>query len=134
MFVICLVSLVVFGFLGIFFGEYRALARESLDCLSQRMRTGRCDADFEAKVKSTVVGKALERDQRLARFLNRHLEKVTWVLLGLMILAGYFAFEGIYNLWVHGNCNGPQATTGCAFNSSLFSGLKTSIEGFVLNL
>ncbi len=110
---LCLISLVVFSFLGIFFTEYRGLAREALDCLVSRLKTGDCEADFETRIRSSVIGRAMNHDRRLARFLNHHLEKITWLLLVIMIVAGIYVAIGTYNFVVYGNCNGPNAVQGC---------------------
>ncbi|MFB6204452.1 MAG: hypothetical protein ABEJ75_02300 [Candidatus Nanohaloarchaea archaeon] len=114
---LCVLSFIVFAFLGIFFAEYRELAREAFDCMLQRAKTGECDADFETRIRSTIIGKAMERDRRLARFLNRHLEKITWLLLIILVVAGFFAVEGLYNYIAYGNCAGPNAHGGCALGA-----------------
>lgn len=74
---LCVLSLIVSAFLGIFFASYRELAKESLNCLLQKAKTGECDADLNTRLKSTVVSKAMERDKRLARFLNNYIEYIS---------------------------------------------------------
>lgn len=113
---LCLLSFMVFGFLGIFFAGYRSLALEALDCLIQRAKTGECDVDFETRMKSTIIGKAMDRNQRLAKFLNNYLEYVTWLLIVLLLVSAIVAGVGIYNYIMFGNCNGPSATGGCGLD------------------
>lgn len=125
---ICLLSFLVFGFLGIFFAGYRSLALEALDCLVQRAKTGECEADFDAKMKSTVVGKAMDRSPRLAKFLNNYLEYISWLLILLLLVSAFFAFNGLYNYLVFGNCAGPEASGGCGLDKISGFNLTAEIE------
>lgn len=114
---LCLLSLLVFSFLGIFFTGYRELAKESLNCFTQRVRTGECDADFEDKLRATIIGEAMDRDPRLARFLNNYLEYITWMLLIVLLVSAVFLAIGIYNFIIHGDCS-PATEGGCAFETA----------------
>lgn len=114
---LCLLSLIVFSFLGIFFTGYRELARESFRCFTQRVKTGECDADFETRLKSTIVGKAMEKDKRLARFLNQYIEYITWILLLLLVISAAFAAFGFYNYIMYGDCT-PGTSGGCSLNKA----------------
>lgn len=122
---LCVLSLIVFSFLGIFFARYRELAKEAFRCVSSRARTGDCDTDFETEMRASIIGWAMERDSRLASFLNDHLEKLAWLMLILLFLSGIFLSIGIFNWVAYGNCSGPGAEGGCAFDH------LTPEEGFV---
>lgn len=114
---LCLLSLIVFGFLGIFFTGYRELAKESFNCFTQRIKTGECDADFETRLKSTIIGKAMDKDKRLARFLNQYMEYITWALLLLLVISAIFVAYGFYNFLMYGDCS-PGTSGGCAFEKA----------------
>ncbi|MFB6242374.1 MAG: hypothetical protein ABEJ36_06265 [Candidatus Nanosalina sp.] len=132
---LCLLSFMVFGFLGIFFAGYRSLALEALDCMLQRARTGECDADFETKMRSTIIGEAMDKSPRLAKFLNSYLEYITWLLIVLLLVSMVIAGVGIYNYIVFGNCNGPSATGGCSLDKissfNLTAEIRESINFWV---
>lgn len=123
---ICVLSFLVFGFLGIFFAGYRSLALEALGCMIQRAKTGECDADFEARMKSTIVGKAMDRNRKLAWFLNNYLEYISWILILLFLVSAVIAGLGIYNYIVFGNCVGAGAEGGCSLDT--VSGLNLTAE------
>ena len=106
----------VFGFLGIFFAGYRALALEAFECMIQRAKTGECDADFETKMRATIIGKAMDRNPKLAKFLNKYLEYITWIMILLLLVSMVVAAIGIYNYIMFGNCNGPSAAGGCGLD------------------
>ena len=114
---LCLLSFLVFGFLGIFFSSYRELARKSLDCFTQRVKTGECDADFETRLKSTIIGKAMDKDRRLAAFLNSYMDYVTWSLVAVFLVAGLFVAVSVYNFLVYGSCS-PASDAGCALSEA----------------
>ncbi len=115
---LCLLSLIVSAFLGIFFASYRELAKESLNCLLQKARTGECDADLNTRLKSTVVSKAMKRDKRLAKFLNNYIEYISWALIIVFVISAAYLGLGIYNYAVYGHCGGPQASGGCALEQA----------------
>ena len=131
---LCLLSLIVFSVLGIFFAGYRQLAKESFNCFTQRVRTGECDADFETKLRSTIIGRAMKKDKRLARFLNNYLEYITWIMLILLLISAYAAGAGLYNFIIHGDCN-PATSGGCALGEAskidLIGEIKESINYWV---
>lgn len=128
---LCLLSLLVFSFLGIFFAGYRELAKESFNCFTQRVKTGECDADFETKLRSTIIGKAMEKDKRIARFLNNYMEYITWTLLILLLLSTGVMALGIYNFIIHGDCS-PATEGGCALtkasNLNITAEIRESID------
>jgi hypothetical protein len=132
---LCVLSLIVSGFLGIFFASYRELAKESLGCLLQKARTGECDADLNTRLKSTVVSKAINRDRRLAKFLNNYIEYISWGLVIVFIVSAAYLVLGIYNYLVFGHCGGPQASGGCSFQQAselwIISEIKESIKFWI---
>lgn len=131
---LCLLSMTVFGFLGIFFTGYRQLAVESFNCFTQRVKTGDCDADFEARLRATIIGKAMEKDRRLAKFLNMYMEYITWIMLLMLLISAFFLAMGIYNFLMYGDCS-PATEGGCALGKAskinLTAEIKESINFWV---
>ncbi len=115
---ICITTFIISSFLGIFFTKYRKIARESFSCIFQKAKTGECDADLETRMKSTIISKAMEKDKRLAKFLNDYIEYISWVLLVVFIISTMYAAFGIYSYLKFGNCAGPGASTGCSLETA----------------
>ncbi len=132
---LCILSLIVSSVLGIFFASYRKLAKESLNCLLQKAKTGKCDADLNTRLKSTIVSKAMKRDKRLAKFLNNYIEYISWALILVFLISVVYLGLGIYNYIVFGHCGGPQATGGCAFEQAsnlwIVEEIKESIKFWI---
>lgn len=115
---ICITTFIISSFLGIFFAKYRQLAKESFKCIFQKAKTGECEADLDTKLKSTLISKAMEKDKRIARFLNNYIEYISWALLVVFIISTMYAAFGIYSYLKFGNCAGPGATTGCSLETA----------------
>lgn len=113
---ICILSLIVFSFLGIFSATHRELARESFVCLKNRAKRQPCETGLDEKVQASVVGKVLEYNPSMARVLNKYFELFSWVALILLIVSGLTLSMGVYNYAVHGNCNGPDSVESCTAN------------------
>jgi protein-disulfide isomerase len=112
----CLISLIVFGIMGIFSASQRALAREALDCVFRRVTFRACNTGFAEKVKGKLLAKVLKRSTFLAKILNKYYEIFSWVFFILMVGSTIWVFNGIYNFYVYGSCNGLNATGFCAFD------------------
>lgn len=113
----CLIALIIFSILGIFSASHRKLAREAFDCVFRRLTLRPCDTGFDIKVKAKVLGPILPRFPKLAGFVSRYFEQLSWVFMILMTLSTLYTFRGIYNFWAWGDCNGRYATGGfCAFD------------------
>ncbi|MFB6180308.1 MAG: hypothetical protein ABEJ93_00360 [Candidatus Nanohalobium sp.] len=110
---ICVASFIVSAVLGLFFERHREIAKQSFSCLKQRVKTGECEADFETRLKSSIVSKAMKRDKRLARFLNNYMEQISWALIILFAVSAAYMALGIFNFLMFGNCNGAEASGGC---------------------
>lgn len=116
---ICVASLIVFSILGIFSANYREKAREAFRCVLSRGKSGECETGFETQVKSTVVGRLLEKNPRLARMVNNNFRILSWVFVVLFLVSGIFTTVSVYNYAQYGNCNGPDAQEGCTYDKLL---------------
>ena len=114
--VFCIIALVVFSFLGIFSAKYRAYAKEAYRCVFRMITLRPCDTAFDQKVKSKITGRLMNRSPSLARFVFRHFNALSWLLVVSMFVSIFFTGLGLYNLAVYGNCNGPESTDICVLN------------------
>ncbi|MFB6166783.1 MAG: hypothetical protein ABEJ62_00790 [Candidatus Nanohaloarchaea archaeon] len=114
---ICLLSLLVFGILGIFSASHRALAAEAFDCVTRRVKREPCETDLEDRVKASVIGKTLDYSPRAAKILSRHFELFSWVLLIALLLTGAYSAFSLFNYVVYGYCAGAAAQGGCSLEA-----------------
>jgi len=106
--VLCFVALAVFAVLGIFSARYRALAREAFACVARRVTLRPCESRLEERLKAKIVAKIVTRAPRVAVFVNKRFEVLSWVFTIVFFASfGYSAYS-IYNFVAFGNCNGPQ--------------------------
>ncbi|MBM3303916.1 MAG: thioredoxin family protein [Candidatus Aenigmarchaeota archaeon] len=113
--VICIVALVVLGFLGLFSAKYRKWAREAAGCVARMATLRPCETGFDDKVKAVVTTALMSRHQGIARFTHRHFKALSWVfMLAFVFSLGYSAYS-IYNLAVFGTCD-PVHPDQCIFN------------------
>ena len=96
----CLISLIVFGIMGIFSASQRALAKEAFDCVFRRMTFRPCNTGFQEKVKGKLLAKVIKRSTFLAKVLNKYYEIFSWIFFILMMGSTIWMFRGIYNYYV----------------------------------
>ena len=105
----CLVALIIFSFLGIFSISYRKLAKEALDCLFRKFSLRPCEADFQLKIKSKVIGYFARKNFKGTNFIYRQYETLvsvfSLIFLIIFLVSGYFSGRGLYNLIVYGYCD-----------------------------
>lgn len=123
---ICILAMVVFSILGIFSARYRSLAKEAFECVFKRIRLKPCESGLDQKVKSKIIGKVFKRNKKLAGVLNRYFEVFSWALVILLIVSMGFTANGLFNYFVFGNCNGPNADPGSCFLPT--GGSKKSLD------
>lgn len=115
--VVCVIALVVFGFLGIFSAKYRRLSKEAFDCAFKMIQLKPCDTGFDQRVKAYVTTK-LMKVPLFAKFVYNNFNLLSWIfVLTFFLSIGGIAY-GIYNYVAFGNCNGPQSTAFCIFNAA----------------
>jgi len=122
---ICVIALVVFGILGIFSARYRAIAKEALDCVFRRVTFRKCTSGLDERLKSQITGRLMRRTPRIAGFVYRRFEIISWLLLALMIWSMVVSGISGYNFIRYGNCNGPGSTGFCIFDPFAESQVST---------
>ncbi|MBR9676442.1 thioredoxin domain-containing protein [Candidatus Woesearchaeota archaeon] len=113
---ICLLALIVFGFLGIFSLKYRVIALEALDCVFRRVTLRKCDTGLDQRLKSQITGNLMRRNPGVGRFMFKHFEVISWFFTILLVLSLAQSGLGIYNFVAYGNCNGKGSDEFCIFD------------------
>ncbi|NJL44374.1 MAG: thioredoxin domain-containing protein [Nitrosarchaeum sp.] len=134
---LCFIALFVFAVLALFSARYRPLALEAFDCVFRKATFRKCSTGLDKRVKAAVSGRLMRRHPRAARFVYRHMEFLSWILVILTILSAYYVVDGAINYYRFGNCNGPENSGEfCIFDptgrSSQYSGVDTGYEGDLL--
>lgn len=114
---ICLISLVVFGILGIFSAYYRKLAKKAFDCVFRRVTLRPCQSGLDQKVKSDIILFFSKKNIKIAKFVAKNFEILSWIFTILMIASIFFSLQGIYFYLVYGNCNGQNSNDFCIFDA-----------------
>lgn len=112
--VLCIIAFIVFGILGIFSAKYRTYAKESFSCVVRRITFRPCETKFDQKLKSKITGKLMKRSPSTARFVFKHFEILSWIMVITTIISLVIMGNSIYNLYTYGTCD-PHSTT-CIFN------------------
>jgi hypothetical protein len=102
---ICVVALFVFAVLGLFSAGYRSLAREAFNCVFLRMTLRPCDTGFDRKMKMKLVGKLMTKNRKIAGFVFRHFELLSWGFTAIFFASLIITANSIYNLAVYGTCD-----------------------------
>jgi len=97
--------MVVFAILGIFSAKYRAYAKEAFSCVFNRITLRPCDTGFDQKMKMKIVNKTFKRSPKIAKYIYRHFELISWIFTLLLIISLGYTIYSIYNLVVYGTCN-----------------------------
>ena len=114
----CLISLIVFGIMGIFSASHRSLAKEAFSCVFHKITLRPCNTGFKEKIKGKILSKLINRSTFLAKMVNKHYEILSWIFFILMVGSTVWVGRGIYNFYVYGSCNGLNASGFCAFDPS----------------
>ena len=113
---ICVIALIVFGIIGIFSASYRIIAKEAADCVFRRLTLRKCETGLDKRLKNQITGKIARKKPKLAKFLFKNFEIISWILLILLVWSIVQSGIGLYNLAAYGNCNGPLNEGFCIFN------------------
>src|SRR3989344_749356 len=123
----CILALIIFSVLGIFSASHRALAKEAFDCVFRRITFRPCNTGFAEKIKGKILSKLVVRSSFLAKMVNKHYEILSWVFFILMVGSTVYVFNGVYNFYVFGSCNGLNESGFCAFDPSGENNKTTAI-------
>ena len=124
----CLISLIVFGIMGIFSTSHRALAKEAFSCVFHKITLRPCNTGFKEKIKGKILSKIINRSTFLAKMVNKHYEILSWIFFILMLGSTIWVGRGVYNFYVYGSCNGLNASGFCAFDPSGANNKVTEIN------
>jgi len=102
--------------LGIFSMRYRILAKEAFDCIFRMVTLKPCKSKLDQRIKSHITGRAMKYHPKLAKFLFKNFELLSWIFVIIFIASIIFSAWGIYNFAVYGNCNGPEPGKYCVIN------------------
>ncbi|MEK6958023.1 MAG: thioredoxin domain-containing protein [archaeon] len=120
--VVCVIALIVFGFLGIFSATHRAIAKEAFDCVFRKMTFRPCNTGLDKRLKMIVSMKVMKRHEGAGKFVHKNFEGISFFFMLLMIGSIVFSGIGLYNFWAYGNCNGPNSSELCLLNPETYSG------------
>jgi protein-disulfide isomerase len=112
----CIVAFLVLSIIGIFSASHRALAKEAFDCVFRRITFRPCNTGFSEKMKAQLIGKMMTKSIRVARFLNRNFELLSWILFILTVASLFWTGKGLYNFYMYGSCNGLNKSGFCALD------------------
>jgi len=107
---ICIIALVIFGFLSIFSATHRPLAKEALDCVLRKMTFRPCKTDLDKRLKSEFTGKIMRTSPKLASITYKHFELISWIFVIIFISSLAYSSYSVYNYVQYGNCYGPEDT------------------------
>ncbi len=110
--VICIVALVVFGFLGIFSVKYRRLAAESFNCVFRMVTLRKCETNLDERIRAKLVGKLIGVPA-LAKFAYKNFKSLSWVFTILFFASAILVAQAVYNLATYGTCD--PVTGDCIF-------------------
>ncbi len=113
---LCLVSLIIFGILGIFSASHRELAKEAGACVFRRVTFRPCNTTFQDKAKGKILGWLLRKSPLAAKIFNKYSEILSWIFIILMIWSTVWTGLGIYNYYAYGSCNGLNSAAFCVFD------------------
>lgn len=112
----CVIALIIFGIMGIFSASHRVLAREAFSCVFRRITLRPCNTGFKEKIKGKILSQLINRSAFLTKMVNRYYELLSWIFFILMVGSTIWVFQGVYNFYVYGSCNGLNQSGFCAFD------------------
>ncbi len=128
---ICIIALIVFGIMAIFSAKYRPVAKEALDCVFRRVTLRKCRSNLDVRLKGQITGKLMKKHPKLARFIYKKFEIISWILLAILLWSLVTSGIALYNYARYGNCNGKQnGEAFCIFDPSGNSKFSTAITNY----
>ncbi len=111
----CIATFIVFGVIAIFSASFRPLAAKAWHCVVRRMTLRPCDISFGEEMKGKLVGKLIFSHPRLARFINKWIDWLSFIFVALSIWSLVYVANAGLNLWVYDTCN-PQSAESCSLS------------------
>ncbi len=109
----CIAAFIILAILSIFSASYRSLAKKAWHCVGRKIRFKACDISFAEEMKGRLLGKLIIRRPKLAKFLNRWIDVLSFIFVLLTIWSLVTAFLAGLNLWVYDTCN-PTSGESCS--------------------
>lgn len=126
----CIAAFIVFAILAIFSASFRPLASKAWHCTLRRVTFRPCDISFGEEMKGKLVGKLVFTHPRIARFLNRWIDWLSFVFVALSIWSLLYVANAGLNLWVYDTCD-PGSAESCSLSGEACSIDQASL-GFFL--
>jgi hypothetical protein len=117
--VLCIVALVVFGFLSLFSAKYRPMAKEAFRCVGRMITLRPCEASLEQRIKSKVTTKLMGVSAGLGGFVYKYFSAISWGFTISFFVSLAYTLYGVYNWIVFGNCDPGTPASSCAFNQGV---------------
>lgn len=111
----CIAAFIVFAVLAIFSASFRPLAAKAWHCVLRRVTFRPCDISFGEEMKGKLVGKLVFTHPRLARFLNRWIDWLSFAFVILSVWSLLYVVNAGLNLWVYDTCN-PASAESCSLS------------------
>lgn len=109
----CIAAFIVLGIVAIFSASYRPLAAKAWHCVGRRVTLRPCDIDFSEEMKAKIIGKLVFTHPRLAKFLSRWIEWISFAFVILSVWSLLTVINSGLNLWVYDTCY-PQNAESCS--------------------
>jgi protein-disulfide isomerase len=87
-----------------------------------------CDTGFDTKVKAAVLGKLINRSPKVAAFVSKRFEIISFVLVIGLTVSTVWTMRGLYLFWAWGSCNGPNSGGFCAFDPAGENNKASTLE------
>lgn len=116
----CIAAFIVLGVLGIFSARYRRLASDAWKCVGRRVTFRKCDTNFKEDTKARLLGRVVLKHPRLAKFLDKWLDVLSFVFVLLMIWSIVVTIHAGLNLFVYDTCN-PNNSESCSLGNQACS-------------
>jgi|FLOH01.1.fsa_nt_gi protein-disulfide isomerase len=113
---ICIIALIVFGFLGIFSASHRIIAKEAFECVFKRLTLRKCDTGLDKRLKAQITGKLMKKSPNIGRWMYKHFETLSWIFLIIFLISIFYTAQGAYFFIKYGNCNGENSDKFCIFD------------------
>lgn len=117
---LCIAAFIVLVILGIFSGFYRNLAKKAWKCVLKRITFKPCDTDFSQEVKNKLLAKVILKYPLLAKFLDKWLDVLAFLFVGLTIVSLIWVLLGGVNLFVYDTCT-PDTPESCSLGGEACS-------------
>lgn len=111
----CIATFIVFGILAIFSASFRPLAAKAWHCVLRRVTFRPCDISFGEEMKSKLTAKLLFTHPRLAKFIRRWIDWLSFVFVALSVWSLLYVLNAGLNLWVYDTCD-PSNAESCSLS------------------